>query len=53
MNIKDITYVQSVLKEYIASNVVDGELEPPTGARCKTRAGFRAWLRRAKKFTNQ
>jgi len=49
MNITDIRYVQAVLNQQVASNVVDGELDPPKGARCRTRSGFRAWLRRAKK----
>jgi len=53
MNVNDITYVRAVLSEQVASCVVDGELAPPAGARCKTRSGFRAWLRRAKKFMNQ
>jgi hypothetical protein len=49
MDITDIQYVQAVINEQVASNVVDGELDPPKGARCRTRSGFRAWLRRAKK----
>jgi hypothetical protein len=42
----DIDYVKSVLAGKVASCVLDGELMPPDGAKCKTRAGFRAWLRR-------
>ena len=49
LNIEDIEYVRSVLAEKVASSVADGDLEPPTGARCRTRSGFRAWLKRAEK----
>lgn len=49
MNIEDLDYVRSVLAEKVASSVADGDLEPPAGARCKTRSGFRAWLKRAEK----
>gem|GEM_PF-5250530 len=44
----DINYVRSVLTGKIASSVCDGDLTPPTGSKCTTRSGFRAWLRRAK-----
>lgn len=47
MNTQDKEYVRSVLAGTVANCVPDGALEPPAGARCKTRAGFRAWLRRA------
>lgn len=47
----DIDYVKSVLEGRVANCVPDGELDPPTGARCKTRSGFRAWLRKALKVT--
>lgn len=50
MNITDIQYARKVLAEKIASNVEDGKLEPPAGAHCRTRSGFRQWLRRAEKF---
>lgn len=53
MNTTDIQYVRSVLAEKIASNVEDGKLEPPAGASCKTRSGFRAWLKRAEKFKGE
>lgn len=49
MNIQDLDYVRSVLAEKVASSVADGDLEPPAGARCRTRSGFRAWLKRAEK----
>ena len=49
INIKDIEYVRSVIAGKVASSVADGDLEPPTGARCRTRSGFRAWLKRAEK----
>lgn len=44
----DILYVRSVLSGRVASCVPCGSLEPPQGARCRTRSGFRAWLRRHK-----
>lgn len=47
----DIDYVRSVLAGRVASSVADGDLDPPTGARCTTRSGFRAWLRRTEKKT--
>lgn len=47
MNIQDLDYVRCVLAERVASSVADGDLEPPAGARCRTRSGFRAWLKRA------
>lgn len=43
----DVNYVRSVLAGKVASCVCDGDLTPPTGAKCTTRSGFRAWLRRA------
>ena len=49
IDIRDINYVRSVLAEKVASSVADGDLEPPAGARCRTRSGFRAWLKRAEK----
>jgi hypothetical protein len=49
INIIDIDYVRSVLAEKVASSVADGDLEPPAEARCRTRSGFRAWLKRAEK----
>jgi hypothetical protein len=49
MNTTDLQYVRSVLANKIAANVQDGHLQPPAGAKCKTRSGFRAWLRRAEK----
>jgi hypothetical protein len=44
-------YVRSVLAGRVASSVADGDLDPPSGARCTTRSGFRAWLRRTEKKT--
>jgi hypothetical protein len=41
-----IDYVRSVLAGKVAANVMDGDLEPPAGATCRTRSGFRAWLKR-------
>ena len=49
MDLTDLHYVKSVLAWRVASCVCDGDLEPPQGARCRTRSGFRAWLRRAKR----
>ena len=49
MNATDLSYVVSVLKGKVASCVPDGSLTPPEGAKCRTRSGFRAWLRRVKK----
>lgn len=48
IDLTDLYYVDSVLAGRVASCVCDGELEPPQGATCRTRSGFRAWLRRAK-----
>lgn len=48
-NLDDRQYVEAVLAGRVASCVPDGELEPPLGARCRTRSGFRAWLRKAKR----
>lgn len=47
----DMDYVRSVLAGRVASSVADGDLEPPAGARCTTRSGFRAWLRRKENKT--
>jgi hypothetical protein len=47
----DMEYVRSVLAGRVASSVADGDLDPPSGARCTTRSGFRAWLRRTEKKT--
>lgn len=47
MDLTDKHYVESVLAGRVASCVPDGDLEPPKGATCRTRSGFRAWLRRA------
>lgn len=47
----DMEYVRSVLAGRVASSVADGDLDPPTGARCTTRGGFRSWLRRTEKKT--
>lgn len=49
IDLTDLHYVESVLAGRVASCVCDGELEPPQGASCRTRSGFRAWLRRAKR----
>ncbi len=46
----DWNYVVSVLKGRTASDVCDGDLDPPQGARCKTRSGFKAWLARYNKI---
>lgn len=51
MDTTDIEYVRAVLAGRVASCVCDGDLEPPQGARCRTRSGFRGWLRRAEKQT--
>ena len=48
IDIADMCYVEAVLCGKIASCVADGDLEPPQGARCKTRSGFWAWLKRAR-----
>ena len=47
----NIAYVRSVLSGRTASCVCDGDLEPPAGAKCRTRSGFRSWLRRNVKLT--
>jgi hypothetical protein len=47
MDLTDLSYVRSVLAGKVASCVCDGDLEPPQGARCRTRNGFRSWLARA------
>lgn len=49
MKTNDIHYVIAVLAGRVASCVQDGQLEPPEGAKCRTRSGFRSWLKRAKK----
>lgn len=48
IDLTDLHYVESVLAGRVANCVCDGDLEPPQGAACRTRSGFRAWLRRAK-----
>lgn len=47
MDTTDRKYVESVLAGRVASSVADGDLDPPAGAKCRTRSGFRAWLRRS------
>lgn len=49
MDLADLSYVRSVLAWRVAASVADGDLEAPAGAKCRTRSGFRAWLRRAEK----
>lgn len=43
---EDIRYAVDVLAGHVASDLADGDLAPPKTARCRTRGGFRAWLRR-------
>ena len=47
MKKEDIDYVESVLSGKVASCVPDGRLEPPAGAKCTTRKGFKKWLKKA------